>query len=199
MQQLDLFDAGAAPRARSTSIPRHTLFFMIAPPHGAGLEILSAGRRIREDFALHQAPRPQSVLHASLLGVGRFAGPPSGEVIAFLNAVGEAVDFPAFDICLDAFCSFDDAVVLVGGKGSDGLVGLGAALQDACRARGLRHVRGVVTPHVTVLYEHRRRLPMTRLSSPINWRVNGFRLVDSLHGLTRHRPLGQFALAPNRL
>jgi RNA 2',3'-cyclic 3'-phosphodiesterase len=173
------------------------LFFALYPDAAAAARIAALARGLREEHGLTGKPLKTENFHVSLHPLAGFIGSPHATVHAALEAA-LAVSFCSFDVVFDCAGSFarkgDDRhpFVLQGSEGVAAVRAFHRALQIEMRRAGFRARARTLTPHVTMLYDHRR--VEWRAVDPVRWRANEFILVESLIGHATHVPLGRWRL-----
>ena len=178
---------------------QHVVYFALRPPAAVAEQVrtIIAPRLRREGLTGRLVPADR--LHVSLIGLGCFPRVPS-QVVEMACRVAEAIAGRPFRLAFNRLASWgrgdgQRAVVLSGDDGVIGVETLHDALHAALAARGM--VRGrprPFWPHMTVLHD-RRELPETFVG-PVNWLVEDFVLIDSLHGEGRHELVGRWRLQP---
>lgn len=216
------FDLGVPPvTAESTRLPRlpakraahvaagphlpglepgriYALFFVLKPPLPAADAFTAIIRRSLDGQRATAGIVGHSRLHVSLQPVATREHIPAAITEAALVA-GRMVAAEPFDVSFDHLESFrlgedNHALVAVCGTGKKRILGLQSAIAAALRARGMPARARKFEPHVTLRYGRR---PFALFPvEPVRWRVDGFQLIVSPHGLTQHRlvPGGLFGL-----
>lgn len=173
----------------------HKLFFTIYPDAGAVRRIARLQRDIRDRAGLWGRPTAMARLHISLNGLGVFDARPDRLVAEACEAVSH-IRTPSFVVAFNTVKSWNGAprpLVMLADEGDYGVRRLHSDIYDALAKRGLVHGRErQFTPHLTLLRD-RHETPEEMISS-VEWRVREFRLVDSLHGESRHDLLGSWTL-----
>lgn len=191
MQQLDLIGV-PAPGTRI-----HRLFFALWPGDGLRQRIADTAARLQHEHAPDGRRIGAHRYHLTLQYLGDFdALPPS--LVDQAQAAAATVDGRAFELLLDRAGSFRNASIpwwLGTDVMPEGLrelwEGLGVALARAgIRARSGREL----VPHVTILRDARRALPITAVT-PLPWAVESFVLIHSELGAhSAYTVLGQWPL-----
>jgi 2'-5' RNA ligase len=155
-----------------------------------------ANRCCRE-FGVGGKPRPTSIFHVSLVGMGLYDELESPKYIALdASDAVEQVRATPFTVMFNYVQSFTAGdgrypLVLRGDEGTLGLEMLCQSLGASLRLMGLK-ARWNFTPHVTLLYTHRR--VGERCIEPISWTIRDFSLVLSLRGKTKYIVLDRWQL-----
>ena len=169
------------------------LFFSIFPDPPAAVRIANTAQHFRRAYGLKGNPLLTERFHVSVQGIGDYDGLPRSIVHKAMEA-GAAVRAMSFDVAFDRIKSFssNNALVLCGGDGVDGLVMFHQALRMEMLKSGLS-ARSNFTPHITLLYDdgHLDEQPI----HPIRWTVREFVLVHSLIGSTKHVVRGWWQLS----
>ena len=169
------------------------LFFSIFPDPSAAVRIANTAQRFCRAYGLKGNPLLTERFHVSVQGIGDYDGLPRSIVHKAMEA-GAAVRAMSFDVAFDRIKSFssNNALVLGGGNGVDGLVMFHQSLRMEMLKSGLS-VRSNFTPHITLLYDdgHLDEQPI----HPIRWTVREFVLVHSLIGSTKHVVRGWWQLS----
>jgi len=169
------------------------LFFSIFPDPPAAERIANTAQHFRRAYGLKGNPLLTERFHVSVQGIGDYDGLPRSIVHKAMEA-GAAVRATSFDVAFDRIKSFssNNALVLCGGDGVDGLVMFHQSLRMEMLKSGLS-VRSNFTPHITLLYDdgHLDEQPI----HPIRWTVREFVLVHSLIGSTKHVVRGWWQLS----
>jgi RNA 2',3'-cyclic 3'-phosphodiesterase len=165
------------------------LYFLVFPDAAAAARIETLAHHCRSEYGLHGKPRPRSIVHVSLLNLGLYDDLKSPKFAALeASDAAEQVRATPFTVAFNYVQSFSHPngrypLVL---RGEDGMVGLEKLYQ--CLGTSMRMVgfktRPDFTPHVTLMYGHRRI--SERSIEPISWSVREFSLVLSLRGKTKY-------------
>ena len=173
------------------------LYLLVFPDAQAAVRIETLAHHCRSEYCLHGEPRPRSILHVSLLNLGLYDDLKSPKFAALeASDAAEQVRAMPFTVAFNYVQSFshpDGRYPLVL-RGDDGIVGLEKLYQ--CLGTSMRMVgfktRPDFTPHVTLIYGHRRI--GERSVEPISWTVREFSLVLSLRGKTKYILLDRWPL-----
>jgi RNA 2',3'-cyclic 3'-phosphodiesterase len=173
------------------------LYFLVFPDAPAAARIETLTHHCRSEYGLYGKPRPRSILHVSLLNLGLYDDLNSPKFAALeVSDAAEQVRATPFTVafnCVQSFSHPDGRYPLVL-RGDDGIVGLEKLYQCLCtsmRMVGFK-TRADFTPHVTLIYGHRRICE--RSIEPISWTVREFSLVLSLRGKTKYILLDRWPL-----
>jgi 2'-5' RNA ligase len=179
----------------SSTATVHNVFFALMPDE------VTRERMARAVDSLKAQQDPQgrwlkpARYHMTLHFLGAFSELPREQVAAACKAAGN-VELPPFDLLLDRMGYFSQGVGWLGCERADPLLQhLWEALRRALVQERVA-VRGhaAFVPHVTVLRDARRTLPVQPME-PIRWRVREFVLIDSQLGeRNEYRALGRWAL-----
>lgn len=188
-EQLDLF--GPPP-------PYHDrLFWGLAPANPDGQRIFQFATGWRAELGLTGRLLAPAQLHVSLYALGDYAGIPQ-KLIDAARQAGDAVSLPPFDVTFDRVVSFyrgdrKRAFVLRPSTRIAALSELHRALGESMKSAGLaRWATPHFTPHMTLLYD--RRMVAERSVDAVCWHVDGFVLIHSLVGRSRHVHLAHWKL-----
>jgi len=173
------------------------LYLLVFPDAQAAVRIETLAHHCRSEYCLQGEPRPRSILHVSLLNLGLYDDLKSPKFAALeASDAAEQVRATPFTVAFNYVQSFshpDGRYPLVL-RGDDGIVGLEKLYQ--CLGTCMRMVgfktRPDFTPHVTLIYGHRRI--SERSIEPISWTVREFSLVLSLRGKTKYILLDRWPL-----
>jgi 2'-5' RNA ligase len=177
----------------TTEMPRtvlHRAFFAILPPTTvhAALDALRrahcpGGTTVRSDRA-----------HVTLEIFDDHPTPPDA-LLKRLVPIGYAVVAPAFRLVLDQVSGTPESVALRPSRRSAGLANLQREIDARVKAAGLRvRDRWRFNPHLTLGY--RDGASFKRAIAPVAWDVGELVLIHSFVGLTRHKPVARWPLAP---
>jgi 2'-5' RNA ligase len=152
---------------------RHRLFFALDPPPDVRRQVAT----LQRGLAVSGRAVPAANFHVTLAFLGM--QPPA--VIPAAAAVAAGLEFPACEVTLDRIGGFRRAGVLWLGASEipEALQGFQHELVGALLAAGIGHDRKPWKFHLT-LYRKMRSLPPTMDPVAIRWRLDGFRLVESV-------------------
>lgn len=173
------------------------LFFAVKPVGECAHRLDRLRRSVCVEHGLRGSPVALDRLHVTLWDLGEHRQPPR-DLIAAAKQVGDAVAMPPFTVAFDRVLGFRRSspswpFVLCGCDGIPGAVMLQQAIGTRIDRAWLRRwARRIRTPHMTVL--HGRGQPLEQPVEALDWRVDELLLVLSLRGLTRHLPVGRWAL-----
>jgi RNA 2',3'-cyclic 3'-phosphodiesterase len=173
------------------------LFFALYPDAATARRIAVLAHGLRREHGLAGKPLKTENLHISLQHLSGFVGSPRARVDAAC-AAAMAMASCSFDVILDVAGSFArnsgdrHPFVLLGREGVVAVETFHRALRIAMRRAGFGTTAAGFTPHLTLLYDHRR--VGLQCIDLVRWRVNEFVLVESLVGHATHVPLGRWRL-----
>ncbi|MDX1381118.1 MAG: RNA 2',3'-cyclic phosphodiesterase [Xanthomonadales bacterium] len=152
---------------------RHRLFFAMVPPPAVRHRVHVLQRRLK---CGGRAVRPPN-LHVTLA----FLGMQEAAVIAEAAAVAADLEFPPCRVTLDRVGQFGRGSVLWLGATAvpDELHAFQQALVAALTRQGIGHDPKPWKLHLT-LYRRLRKRPPTLDSVAIEWRLDGFDLIESI-------------------
>ena len=162
-------DAGAAPGAGQ----RHRLFFAVVPPADVRQRVLELQRRLDSGG---RAVRPDN-LHVTLA----FLGMQASSVIADAASVASGLEFPTCRVRLDSVGQFGRGSVLWLGATTipEELRAFQRSLVAALTKAGIGHDPKPWQLHLT-LYRRLRKRPPTLDPVAVEWRLDGFDLIESV-------------------
>ncbi len=153
---------------------------------GGEAHALCEGRRMRRD-----------TLHMTLAFIGDVAP----ERLAALLAVGDRVGAAAFTLALDRLAGWrHNRIVWAGAHETPApLAALVGRLNGELAAAGFPVEQRSFAPHVTLLRNARATLP-ERTVDPIEWRVDGFALMESQRREdgAHYTPMGQWTVSDGK-
>ena len=172
------------------------LFFALFPTLGAAAQVYSLQQELRIRHGLWGRPLAIDRLHVTLCHLGDHTGLPSSIVIRAREAA-QRLKASSFEVTFDRVLSFagrtrNRPFVLMTRKGTSAVEALQRQLGVEMAACGLGRFVRPYTPHMTLLYDTADVAEHT--IEPVSWTVNGFRLVHSLLGQTKHISLGDWTL-----
>lgn len=192
MPQMSLFGLGTRPDFE------HNYFFALSPDAQVRDQIGRVADELRKNKGIDGSWIGRERYHLTLHHLGQFSDVRSDLVSRALTAAGR-IEAKSFDIRLDQFTSFDSKTgkfpcVLGSSVESPELKNFWQLLKNNLFAVRLgEHLNSNFTPHTTLLYS-RQPVAETPLSSPIQWRVRDFVLIESLVGKPEHIELGRWSL-----
>ncbi|MBM3548829.1 MAG: 2'-5' RNA ligase [Alphaproteobacteria bacterium] len=169
-----------------------SLFFALRLDSAAAYDARQHALRLQARHGLKSWPRPKSLLHVSLCGLGEYNGLPQTLVEKAIEAAGSISARP-FEIEFDRVMSFRTCLVLAGEEGAGGVRHLEQALGEALEKGKVREPSRHFMPHITLIYDQT-IVPPERLRRPVRWQVQEFVLIHSLVGQSKHIVLKTFAL-----
>jgi 2'-5' RNA ligase len=181
---------------RDLSGAQDTVFFGFYPPPEIAARVCQLARNLCAAHGLGGRLVGLRCLHVTVLGINRY-GRLSDRTIDMLAGAAATMRMSPFLVGLDRAVSFNGKperpIVLVGDDGVTGIRMLRQSLVEALRGAGLQVGKDRdFTPHLTLLYD-RRELGELAVEE-ISWTVRDFVLIRSLHGCSRHIPLGRWPL-----
>ena len=198
-ERLSLFGAdGPGTEAATGPVPSQTLFFAVLPPAEIGDRITGQRQQMFREMGLTGNVIARDRLHLTLTLVPTDTGP-LGEVVSKASAAASSVTARPFDVRFDRVLAFRSTkpkmpVVLASTVAQEALCDLKQRLDGALARAGLKAPRAAAsfTPHVTLGYCE--GFGAEQAVEPLTWRVEGFALVLSFVGQTRHEHLGTWQL-----
>lgn len=161
----------------------HNVFFALFPDAATSSAIVAAAQRLRREHALQGRWIKPHRLHLTLQFLGEFAS--TQTIIEQARAAADRVRACAFDVTLDRIGSFRNRSIPWWIGCSDtpaGLLDVLHQLAHALRDVGYRSATAKnFVPHITIARDADTTID-TQLIEPIRWRVDEFRLIDSVLG-----------------
>jgi 2'-5' RNA ligase len=181
--------------------PLNNFFFAAQPDKATGQRILSCGQQLHVQHRLSATLFARERLHASLVGLGRYAHVPY-KYLAVANHAAMSIALPPFEITFNRAVSFKrgnseakSPLVLVGDQ-VKGLHDLRKAQLEAMQQVGFRFKPATFLPHITLLYDKHRIAEQP--IEPIHWMVSEFVLIHSHIGQHRYTQLKRYPLLKPR-
>ena len=177
--------------------PTDRLFFGIFPPKPVRERIVELGETLKAREGLRGKVHPEDRVHVTLFHIGDYVDLPKG-VVDKATAAADALRFAPFPTTFDRAESFSSQprnrpFTLRGGAGVETLIAMRQALALEMAKAGLgREAKTGFVPHVTLLYDDKAVDEVA--VEPVNWTVDGFVLVHSHLGKTRHDHLRTWPL-----
>lgn len=172
-------------------------FVALRPPLPVAQRFYSRAAQLCSQAGIAGSRRPSSILHMTILPIGRYGGRMPRELLKQIGRAVSMVRLPAIEIMLDQAGSFEtrkrDAPFVLEGSELAEVCGLRLAIRAALRVNGL-HVPASrsYAPHMTLAYASRRS-PRARVE-PFIWHAREFQLIESWVGQTRYVELGRWPL-----
>lgn len=175
--------------------PTDRLMFLLYPDAATAERIAGEARRLREALGLRGQPLQTDRFHVTLHHLGDYVGLPA-DLVRKGEAAGGGLSAAPFSVAFDSAVSFasrpgNNPFTLQGGEGVQPLVRFQQRLGLEMAKAGLKPDKAFV-PHITLLYDG--QVVPAQAITPIDWTVDGFALVQSKLGQTRHIVLKRWDL-----
>lgn len=172
-------------------------FVAIRPPRLVAQRFYSRAAQLCSQAGIAGSRRPSSILHMTILPIGRYGGRLPGSLLKQIDRAVGMVRLPAIEIMLDQAGSFETrkrhAPFVLEGSELAEVCGLRLAIHAALRVKGLCvPASKAYAPHMTLAYASRRS-PRAKVE-PFMWQAREFQLIESWVGQTKYVELGRWAL-----
>ena len=176
------------------------LFFALFPTLGAAAQVYALQQELRIRHGLWGRPLAIERLHVTLCHLGDYPTLPLS-VVTRAREAAEHLKASSFEVTFDRALSFtgrprNRPFVLLTKEGTSAVEAFQKKLGAELTSCGLGRFVRPYTPHMTLLYDSAD--VSEQEIEPVTWTVNGFRLVHSLLGQTRHISLGDWSLGENQ-